>query len=165
MEVVPLGWCIQSMQRAVERVRGTGWNDVIGQYAAVSETLFWIDIVEARLRTKYPQHYEAALNDRPSNLRPLLRGLLWARNRITHEVDEIHYFLAKAKSAHGFEAKWTWQSLPARPAGPYQDPDGHAAYESAVVGRDVVDTLLDVTVCLGQASTRMWMAYGNSREV
>ena len=44
------------MQRAFEQVRSIGWNDVIGQYAAVAETLFWIDIVEAQLRKRYPQH-------------------------------------------------------------------------------------------------------------
>jgi hypothetical protein len=54
LEIVPLNWCINAMQRALERVRSIGWNDVIGQYAAVAETLFWIDIVEAQLRKRYP---------------------------------------------------------------------------------------------------------------
>lgn len=159
LAVVPLEWCIQAMLRAFERVRSTGWNDVVGQYAAVSETLFWIDIVEAELRRKYHPHYEAALNDQPFNIRSVLKGLLWARNRITHEVDEIHYLMATATSADSFAAEWTWQSLPPRPAGRYQDPDGYAVYESAVVGKSVVTTLLDVAICLGQAKSRMWMAY------
>jgi hypothetical protein len=90
LEIVPLNWCITAMQRALERVRSIGWNDVIGQYAAVAETLFWIDIVEAQLRKRYPQHYKAALDDQSSDVQPLLKGLLWARNRITHEVDEVH---------------------------------------------------------------------------
>jgi hypothetical protein len=117
--------------------------------------LFWIDIVEAQLRERYPHHYNAALDDQSSNVQPLLKGLLWARNRITHEVDEVQYLLATATSADSFAAAWTWQSIPPRPAGRYRDPDGHAAYESALVGKDVVDTLLDVTVCLGQAMARM----------
>jgi hypothetical protein len=53
-----------------------------------------------------------------------------------------------------------WQSIPPRPAGPHQDPAGHAAYEAAVVGKNVVDTLLDVAVCLSQVMARMWMDYG-----
>jgi hypothetical protein len=155
LEIVPLNWSINAMQRAFERVRSIGWNDVIGQYAAVAETLFWIDIVEAQLRDRYRPHYKAALNDQSSNVQPMLKGLLWARNRITHEVDEVQYLLATATSADSFAAAWTWQSIPPRPAGRYQDPDGHAAYESEVVGKDVVDTLLDATVCLGQAMARL----------
>lgn len=155
LEIVPLNWCVNAMQRALERVRIIGWNDVIGQYAAVAETLFWIDIVEAQLRERYPHHYNAALDDQSSKVQPLLKGLLWARNRITHEVDEVQYLLATATSADSFAAAWTWQSIPPRPAGRYRDPDGHAAYESVLVGKDVVDTLLDVTVCLGQAMARM----------
>jgi hypothetical protein len=36
LEVVPLGWCIEAMDRAFERVRSTGWNDPVGAYAAVA---------------------------------------------------------------------------------------------------------------------------------
>ncbi len=139
------------MQRAVERVRSIGWNDVVGQYAAVSETLFWIDVVADQLRTKYARHYNAALNDQSFDAGSMLKGLRWARNRITHEVDEIHYLLATAKSVEGFAAEWTWQSLPPRPQG--RDAEGHAAYQAAVAGRNVVNTLLAVTICLGQAAS------------
>jgi hypothetical protein len=111
-DVVPLGWCIEAMQRSVERVRSIGWDDVVGQYAAVSETLFWIDIVETQLRVKYSRHYNDALDDQPHDLRPVIRGLLWVRNRITHEVDEIAYLLATPKDAEGFAADWRWRSHP-----------------------------------------------------
>ena len=164
LEIVPLNWFINAMQRALERVRSIGWNDVIGQYAAVAETLFWIDIVEAQLRKRYPEHYKVALDDQSSDVQPLLKGLLWARNRITHEVDEVIYLLATATSADSFAAEWMWQSMPPRPAGLHQDPAGQAAYESAVVGKNVVDSLLDITVCLGQAMARMWMVYGQDEQ-
>jgi hypothetical protein len=146
------------MQRAVERVRSIGWNDVIGQYAAVSETLFWIDIVEDQLRMKYARHYNAALDNQRFDARSMLKGLRWARNRITHEVDEIHYLLATATSADGFAAEWKWQSLRGRPKG--RDPEGHAAYQASLAGSNVVNTLLAVTTCLGQAASLSWMEYG-----
>ena len=147
------------MYRRFENVRSIGWNDVVGQYAAVAETLMWIDIVEAQLRLKHTRHYEASLDDQPEPMRPMLRGAVWARNRITHEVDEVGYFLATAKSSEGFAAKWTWQSLPPRPPGRYQDPDGHAAYEMTLAGRGVVETLQSLVTCLGQAHRRMWQHY------
>lgn len=89
----------------------------------------------------------------------MLNGLLWVRNRITHEVDEVSYLMATAKSSQGFAAEWTWQPLPPRPVGKYQRPDGHAAYQSTVAGKSVVSTLLDVTVCLGQAMSRISMSH------
>jgi hypothetical protein len=155
LELAPLGWCVVAMQRAVERVRVIGWNDVVGQYAAVSETLFWVDIVEAQLRKRYRQHYDDALNAQCQDLRPAIRGLLWARNRIKHEVDQVGYLLASLKSPDDFTAAWTWRSLPPRPPGPREDRSGYAAYESAVAGRNVVEVLLEVIICLAQLHSRM----------
>ena len=42
LEVVPLQWSVQAMQRALERVRVTGWDDPVGGVAAIGETLSWI---------------------------------------------------------------------------------------------------------------------------
>jgi hypothetical protein len=159
-EIVPLGWCVEAMQRAVERVRSIGWNDTVGEYAAVAETLYWIDVVEHQLSGNHQVHYEAALADQPGDAAMLLRGLSFARNRITHEVDQVGYVLARAKGSEGFDAHWTWQSLPPRPPGPHQQAGLHADYDAALVGKDVVETLLAALTCLGQAMSRMVMSYG-----
>ena len=118
-----------------------------------------MDIVHEQLKKKHWPHYEATLSDQPEDVARMLRGLLFARNRITHEVDEVAYLLAMAKGLDGFAANWIWQSLPSRPS----DRQGalHRDYEEVLVGRDVVDTLLTVTVFLGQARNRMWRSYGN----
>ncbi|MFI5036671.1 MAG: hypothetical protein ACHQFZ_10760 [Acidimicrobiales bacterium] len=161
VEVVPLGWCVDAMCRALERVRDTGWNDPLGAYASVAETLFWIDVVDEQLKRKHRPHYEATLADQPEDVARMLKGLLFARNRITHEVDEVAYLLATAKGPDGFAANWTWQPLPPRP----DERQGalHSDYEAVIAGRDVVDTLLIVTVFLGQARNRMWQSYGNDQ--
>jgi hypothetical protein len=140
--VVPLGWCIEAMDRAFERVRSTGWNDPVGAYAAVAETMYWIDVVDEQLRKKYRPHYEATLAEQHGDLSRMLRGLLFARNRITHEVDEIGYSAAKAKRPDSFSAAWTWQSLPPRPS--ERQAALHRDYQETIAGRDVVKTLLTV---------------------
>ncbi len=160
VEVVPLGWCVDAMYRSFERVRETGWDDPIGAYASVAETLFWIDIVDEQLKCKYQPHYEATLVDQAEDVGPMLNGQLYARNRITHEVDQVGYLLATAKGPDGFGANWTWQSLPPRPRD--RQADGHRAYEVALAGRDVVATLLSVTMFLGQTRNRMWQNYGTT---
>lgn len=157
LEVVPLGWCIEGMYRACERFRSTGWNDPVGAYSAVAETLFWIDVVDEQLKTKYRPHYEATLAAQDDEVGSMLRGLLFARNRITHEVDEIGYIIAKAQRPDSFSAVWRWQSLPPRPGG--RQAALHHDYQKAIAGRDVVKTLLTVTVFLGAARNRMWQHY------
>jgi hypothetical protein len=158
LEVVPLGWCFEAMYRALERVRSAGWNDPIGAYAAVAETLFWIDAVDEQLKMKHRLHDEATLAGEHDDVARMLRGVLFARNRITHEVDEIGYIIAKAKRPDSFSAAWTWQSLPPRPG--KRQATLHSEYQETVAGRDVVETLLTVTIFLGAARNRMWQHYG-----
>jgi hypothetical protein len=157
LEVVPLGWCIEAMYRACERFRSTGWNDPVGGYAAVAETLFWIDVVDEQLKEKYRPHYEATLAAEVDDVGRMLRGLLFARNRITHEVDEIGYIIANAKRPDSFAAAWTWQPLRPRPG--ERQAALHHDYQETIAGRDVVETLLTVTVFLGAARNRMWQHY------
>ena len=162
-EVVPLNWCVTAMQRAFERARSTGWDDVIGEYAAVAETLYWVHVLHTQLRQKHGRHYDAALDSQPADLRRMLDGLLWVRHRITHEVDQVWYLQGTATSSENFVAEWTWCSLPPRPEVPpsrqQKDARGYTAYKSAVAGRDAVKVLLSVVNCLGQAAARMSTAY------
>jgi hypothetical protein len=159
-EVVPIGWCVEAMGRSFERVRSTGWNDAVGAYAAIAETLFWVDIVDDQLRTRYQPDYEAALREQHEDVASVLAGLRFARNRITHEVDEVGYVFATAKEPDGFAAAWTWRSLPPRPG--QRQAVLHNDYERAIAGRDVVKTLLIVTVFLRGVRNRMWQNYGKN---
>lgn len=158
---MPLDWSVEAMYRALERFRSTGWDDPIGAYAAVAETLFWVDVVDEQLNLKHRPHYEMTLAEQPKDFAQMLKGLLFARNRITHEVDQVSYFLAKADGPAGFAAKWTWQSLAPRPGDKQRSL--HRAYEAVIVGCDVTETLLAVTVFLGQVKSRMWQGFGGDR--
>lgn len=104
IETVSLGWCVEAMNRAVVRVQETGWNVPIGAYASVAETLFWFDDVDEQLRCRYKSHYEETLVERTEDVALMTSGLLFARNRITHEVDQIGYLLATAKGPAGYAA-------------------------------------------------------------
>lgn len=157
-ETVPLGWCIDAMDRAFERARSTGWNDPIGAYAAVAETLFWAMVVDEHMKLKYRAHYEAELANQHEDIESMLSGLLYARNRITHEVDEVGYIIAAARGPDSFAAVWTWQPLPPRPGD--RQASLHRDYEKTIAGRDVAKTLLTVTIFLGATRNRMWQAYG-----
>jgi hypothetical protein len=161
VEVVPLYWCVEAMDRAFERVRAAGWNDPVGAYAAIAETLFWIDVVDEQLRQHHRRHYEATLAEQHEDICQMLSGLLFARNRITHEVDEVGYILGAAKRPDTFAAAWTWQTLPPRPGG--RQVRLHRHYQETIAGRDAVETLLAVTIFLGTTRNRMWRHYGQEQ--
>jgi hypothetical protein len=146
------------MDRAFERVRSTGWNDPVGAYGALAETLSWISIVDEQLNQKYRFHYEVVLAEEGEDIRRMLSGLLFARNRITHEVDEVGYILAAAKEPDSFAAAWTWQSLSPRPG--ERQAALHRDYQEVLAGRDVVKTLLLVTILLGTIRNRTWQDRG-----
>ena len=76
--------------------------------------------MDEQLKQKYLPHYEATLAAQHNDVGRMLRGLLFARNRITHEVDEIGYVIAKANRSNNFSADWTRQSLPPRPRGAWE---------------------------------------------
>ena len=69
----------------------------------------------------------------------MLAALCFARNRITHELDEVGYVFATAKRPDGCAAAWTRRSLPPRPG--QRQAVLHGDYERAIAGRDVVKTL------------------------
>src|ERR1035438_1964332 len=82
LEVVPLNWSITVMLRAFERVPGTGWEDPMGAFAAIGETLWWIGVVREGLDELYPGATSALAAREPQRIDELLAGLRFARNRI-----------------------------------------------------------------------------------
>jgi len=152
LEVVPLQWSVQAMQRALERVRATGWDDPVGGFAAIGETLWWIGVAGDRLRTQYERSFFNALAEELEGTDRLLAGLRFARNRIGHGVDKVNYVAATATESLSFRATWTWKSMAERPSGNNQ---GFAEYQSDVAGKDVVQTLLRASVFLAQVAQRV----------
>jgi hypothetical protein len=159
VEIVPLNSCVEAMDRAFERDRALGWNDPVGAYSATAETLFWIDVVDEQLRHNHRRHYEATLADERDDIRATLSGLLFARNRITHEVDEIGYVTAAVRRLDTFAASWTWQSL---------HPPKRTANTTTRAIRKIhrraylVETLSEVTIFLGGTRNRIWQRYGQT---
>ncbi len=161
-EFVPLEWSQVAMLRALERARSTGWNDPQGVFAAVGETVWWICVLDEQLRAPgYHLVYEAALAEEPPTTEPLLSGLRHVRDRMAHAVDEVNYLIATPTNAASFEATWTWRPLP-----PWRDtrhPQRYEAYQAALAGRDLRDTLPVATVFVAGTATRAYRSYWEKR--
>jgi hypothetical protein len=156
LEVVPLQWAVQAMNRALERVRTVGWNDPVGAFAAIGETLWWVCVVHDHLRNRYKEDYETTLANTLDGVDGLLIGLRFARNRITHGVDEVNYAAATATDPASFRAQWTWKLLEPRESG---NNVGHSQYCGHLAGGDVVETLQRACLFLSTVNNRMWSNY------
>jgi hypothetical protein len=140
------------MNYAADRAAKVGWDDPVAAFASTAETLWWIGVVHEQVRENYPEAYEKALTFETPSIETLLGGLRYARNRITHAVDEVRYLEAQALSPDGFNASWTWKSVPPRTDGKH--PDGHADYETIVAGHLVQFTLVRALTFLRSAAYR-----------
>jgi hypothetical protein len=75
------------MQRGLERVRATGWDDPVEGFGAIGERLWWIGVAGDNLRTRYERSFSNAQAEELEGTDCLLAGLRFARNRIGHGVD------------------------------------------------------------------------------
>jgi len=158
IEVVPLQWAVQAMNRALERVRAVGWNDPVGAFAAIGESLWWIGVVHDHLRNHFPMAYDDVVGDEAEGIKGLFIGLRFARNRITHGVDEVNYVAATGTDPASFRARWTWRSLAPRVGG---NNFGYLEYEKEVAGQNVVESLLLACLFLATVNNRMLANYGS----
>lgn len=156
LELVPLMWSVQAMQRALERVRSAGWNDPVGAFAAIGETLWWIGVIDEQMRTNYPAIYDASLANETSAMPQVLNGLRYIRNRITHAVDQVSYATATATNPRGFNAKWSWMPLPPRADG--RQTAAHLEYEAVLASKSVSDTLIQAVIFLAASANRIQMS-------
>jgi hypothetical protein len=151
-EAVPLRWSVDAMNAAADRAAKVGWNEPVMAFAATAETLWWIGVVHEQVRDNYPDVYEQVVSEESPSILTLLNGLRYARNRVTHAVDEVRYLEGRALGPDGFGAAWFWQSVPPRVDG--RQPDEHDDYEKIVAGKLVQSTLVRALRFLRTAAWR-----------
>ena len=96
--------------------------------------------------------YEQVVSEESPSTLTLLNGLRYARNRVTHAVDEARYLEGRVLGPDGFGAAWFWQSVPPRVDG--RQPDEHDDYEKIVAGKLVQSTLVRALTFLRTAAWR-----------
>lgn len=150
LEAEPLEWAVKAMCEAADRLQRTPHSDTAAAFATIGETLWWIGVVDERLRARdrlaHEEFVRQALGDRL-----LLLGLRYGRNRFTHRLDVLRYVEPHGVFHHdprGYITAWEWRSLPpehwedlgtrARTA-----RRGHRAYQATLAGGDVHRSLVD----------------------
>jgi hypothetical protein len=149
-----LDWSITAMGDATGRLVQVTGRHRVRAFAAVTEAVWWVTIVDATLVRHYPDTYDAVLAARPAperrKIEGILAGLRFVRNRIGHYLDPVDFLQPggprEAGPGDSCVMAWTWKRV-TEPSLASLLPRGHAwemmryrAYQSRLAGHTVGET-------------------------
>ena len=119
-----LDWTITAMRETIDRLlRARGW-DQPHAFAAVSEAVWWVTMVDATLVRYHPDAYDGVLAGHGTAGREVIEGtfggLRFVRNWMGYHLDTSDFIEPRCTPARGEQhspgagpiAAWTWRSLP-----------------------------------------------------
>ncbi len=144
------------MHDAADRVNRIRASELSEAFAAIGEAVWWITLVDDNIRARHGKAYSRAARATAPNPTDTMRGLRSARNRICHEVEVVEFIVnIGSRSDRGDRriSAWAWQSVPPPRSRAARDIAGHTAYETALVGHNIVYTFGLATGFLNLALT------------
>jgi hypothetical protein len=107
-----LGWTIAAMGDTVDRLLRARTSDPPHGFAAISEAVWWVTLVDATLVRYHPDVYDSALAGHGAGEREVIEGtfggLRFVRNWMGYHLDHSD-FVQPLDLPIG---AWTWRSLP-----------------------------------------------------
>jgi hypothetical protein len=153
-----LDWTITAMRETIDRLlRARGW-DQPHAFAAVSEAVWWVTMVDATLVRYHPDAYDGVLAGHGRDEREVIEGtfggLRFVRNQMGYYLDHADFI----KPGSAAIASWSWRplpepgldSLPAR--GQEWEMARYREYQARLAGQPVGETFTCATAFLGRAS-------------
>jgi hypothetical protein len=153
-----LDWTITAMRETIDRLlRARGW-DQPHAFAAVSEAVWWVTMVDATLVRYHPDAYDGVLAGHDTAEREVIEGtfggLRFVRNQMGYHLDHADFIKPGAAAI----ASWTWRplpepgldSLPAR--GQEWELARYREYQARLAGQPVGDTFRCAAAFLSRAS-------------
>jgi hypothetical protein len=111
-EAGALGWTIAAMRDTVDRLLRARTSDRPHGFAAISEAVWWVTLVDATLVRYHPDVYDAALASHAPAERRLVEGtfggLRFTRNWMGYHLDHSEFI----EPQDGPLATWIWRPLP-----------------------------------------------------
>jgi hypothetical protein len=159
-----LEWSIAAMRETTGRLlRAKGW-DRPHAFAAITEAVWWVTMVDATLVRYHPEIYSEALASHAAPERTIIEGtfagLRYVRNRLGDEADHEDFLQSRPNSSGpaGRIAAWTWRpvpqpdltSLPTR--GQEWEMTRYRAYQAELAGHPIGGTFSLAAAFLRQAS-------------
>jgi hypothetical protein len=149
-ETSALDWSITAMGDATGRLlRARAWNRPRA-FAVITETVWWVTLVDATLVRYHPGTYDAVLADQTPGERELtegtLSGLRFVRNWMGPHLDPGDFIQprgSRSSPAEGRVTAWTWKSVPIPaidclpPRGQAWELSRYGAYQAQLAGRSI----------------------------
>lgn len=159
--LVAIDWSVTAMAEAAGRFAWAGTWERSRAAGAVSETVWWITLVDATLVRYHRRDYENALVVQSIELRRKIEGTLgglrFVRNRLGCSVDPAE-FIRRPSEADA--SGWVWTSQPEPPLTGLPDSSRawelsrYRSYQARLAGRDIARTFARCAVFLEQAAQR-----------
>jgi hypothetical protein len=152
-EASALDWSIIAMRDATGRVLRAHVSGGPQAFAMISETVWWVTIVDATLVRYHPDTYNGVLTRQAAAERALIEGTLaglrFVRNRMGYYADPADFIQPReGRSARGAGpiTAWAWKPLP-EPALASLPPRGqewelarYQAYQAQLCGHTMGET-------------------------
>jgi hypothetical protein len=118
-----LGWTIAAMRDTVDRLLRARTSDQRHGFAAISEAVWWVTMVDATLVRYHPDVYDAVLASHSPAERQVIEGtfggLRFVRNWMGYHLDHSDFIQPECgpssppgRPGDGPLGAWTWRSLP-----------------------------------------------------
>jgi len=118
-EAGALGWSFAAMQDTVDRLRRARAADRRHGFAAISEAVWWVTMVDATMIRYHQDVYDTVLAGRDEDERRAIEGtfggLRFVRNWMGYHLDHSDFIEPQGGpggSGTGPIAAWTWRPMP-----------------------------------------------------
>jgi hypothetical protein len=152
-EASAFDWAITAMRDATGRLMRITGRDQPRAFAAISEAMWWITIVDATLVRYHPDTYDEVMAAQPGAERRLIEGTLsglrFVRNRMGQYLDPADFIEpAESRSGPGDAGimAWTWKPVqrpalaPLPPRGQAWEMTRYRAYQAQLAGHTMGET-------------------------
>jgi hypothetical protein len=162
-----LDWSVAAMRDTTNRLlQAQGW-DKPHAFAAITESVWWVTMVDATLVRYHPDTYGQVLAGHGARERAVIEGtfagLRFVRNRLGFEADHDEFLQLRPDSsgqATGRIADWTWRSVPEpdltslQPRGQDWEAGRYRAYQAQLANHPIGATFGLAAAFLQLASDR-----------
>ena len=163
-ETGPLDWSLTAMRESTDRLWRPGWDRAHG-FAAISEAVWWVTMVDATIVRYHPDIYGGVLARQDAARRRVIEdtfaGLRFVRNRMGYDADPADFIqplVPPPGTATPRIASWTWKSVPApalaslTPRAREWEMTRHRAYQAQLAARPVGETFSQAVAFLRLAA-------------
>ncbi len=163
-ETGALDWSLTAMRESTDRLLRDGAWDRAHGFAAISEAVWWVTMVDATLVRYHPDSYADLLSRQPARRRMIedtFAGLRFVRNRMGYDADPADFVQPLAPrpgAATSRLAAWTWRSVPEpalvslTPAAREWEMTRYRAYQAQLAGQPAGETFSRAVAFLRQAA-------------